>query len=113
MSNIEISEFLEFSDRFPRFHKAEENHLSYDLGYLCVEVLAQDYNTFRELVLKADAHDGGEAAARKYYGHSLGFLIAQFLGKGDWSPRPDEWDCDQKVLPAPGSLIQKHFVLIN
>ena len=95
------------------FHKQEENRLSYDLGYLCVEVLAQDYTTFREFVLEADARDGGEAAARKYYGHSLAFLIAQFLGEGDWSPKPDEWDRDQKVLPAPGSSIQKPFVLIT
>ena len=83
------------------FHKQEENHLSYDLGYLCVRVLAQEYTAFRGFVLEADARDGGEAAARKHYSAGLGSLMSQILGEGDWSPKPDQWDRDRKNSSPP------------
>ncbi len=78
------------------FHKQEENELSYDLGFLCVKVLAQEYSAFRKFVLEADAGDAGEAAFLKHYGSSLGDLMSQFLGEGDWSPKPDQWKRDEK-----------------
>jgi hypothetical protein len=81
------------------FHKQEESELSYDLGYLCVNALVQDYPAFRKFVLEADALDGGEAAAGKHYGASLGYLISQLLGEGDWSPKPDQWDRDKIIRP--------------
>jgi hypothetical protein len=74
------------------FSNTEENHLSYDLAYRCVGLLAKDEAAIRKFIPEANTTDAGEAAALKHYGKSLGLLIAEFLGQGDWSPKPDRWN---------------------
>lgn len=39
----------------------------------------------------ANLNDGGEAAAIEIYGGSLGNLISQYFGDGEWTPNPDKW----------------------
>jgi hypothetical protein len=63
--------------------------LSYELARYCVRALAHDREPFIEFVRGATFEDGGEAAAVAAFGGSLGGLIEQFFGSGDWSPRLD------------------------
>jgi hypothetical protein len=63
--------------------------LSYELARYCVRALAHDREPFVEFVRSASFEDGGEAAAVAVFGGSLGGLIEQFFGPGDWAPRLD------------------------
>lgn len=65
----------------------EGNELSYELARYCVRALAHDREPFIEFAKNATFEDGGEAAAVAVYGGSLGGLIEQFFGAGDWAPR--------------------------
>jgi hypothetical protein len=65
----------------------EGNGLSYELARYCVRALAHDPGPFVEFTRNATHEDCGEAAAVAVYGGSLGGLIDQFFGPGDWSPR--------------------------
>jgi hypothetical protein len=47
---------------------------------------------FKEFVLKADRRDAGSAAAADVLGLDLGQAVADFLGPGDWKPRPETWE---------------------
>ena len=67
----------------------EGNELSYELARYCVRALAHDPDPFIEFTRTATFEDGGEAAAVAVFGGSLGGLIEQFFGPGDWSPRLD------------------------
>jgi hypothetical protein len=73
------------------FQRADEGlGLSYELARYCVRALAHDVDAFIEFAGAASHEDGGEAAAIRVYGGSLGGVIHQFFGPGDWSPRgPD------------------------
>jgi hypothetical protein len=66
--------------------------LSYELARYCVRALAHDREPFLEFVKSASFEDGGEAAAVAVYGGSLGGLVEQFFGAGDWAPRAIEAD---------------------
>ena len=72
-------------DSFGRVDEGLE--LSYELARYCVRALAHDREPFLEFVKNASRADGGEAAAIAVYGGSLGGLIEQFFGAGDWAPR--------------------------
>ena len=61
--------------------------LSYELARYCVRALAHDVAAFIEFAKTASYEDGGESAATKIYGGSLGGVIQQFFGPGEWSPR--------------------------
>jgi hypothetical protein len=61
--------------------------LSYELARYCIRALAHDLPSFITFAQRASAQDGGEAAAVEVYEGSLGGLIEQFFGPGDWSPR--------------------------
>jgi len=75
------------------FHDAGEgNELAYFLAQYAVRSLSGDYNTFIEFVNMANYEDGGELAAIKVYGGSLGGLIEQYFGEGNWSPDPEVWN---------------------
>ena len=75
------------------FHRPDEGQgLSYHLAQFAINSLSQDYDAFIQFANKADYKDGGESAAIEIYGGSLGNLINQFFGEGDWSPKPDNWD---------------------
>jgi hypothetical protein len=69
----------------------EGNELSYHLARLAVAELSRSYRKFKKFVLLADWQDGGEAASQKVLGASLGTIMEQFLGPGDWSPTPEKW----------------------
>lgn len=74
------------------FNRTDEgSELSYELARYCLTALAHDYGTFAKFANSATFEDGGEAAAIDAFGGSLGGLILQFFGDGDWSPRPAEW----------------------
>jgi len=73
-------------------HRPDDgSRLTYHLARMAVKALSHDYGRFREFVLAADGADAGEQAARMVFGRGLGGLIEQFLGPGDWSPRPEQW----------------------
>jgi hypothetical protein len=69
----------------------EGSDLSYELARFAVETLSNDYDIFREFVLDTKSSDSGEAAAIKRYGRSLGELIEQFFGEGNWTLKPERW----------------------
>ena len=69
----------------------ERSQLTYHLAEMTVRTLSRDYERFAAFVRRADFRDAGEAAALEVFGHSLGDVIAQFLGPGEWMPRPDDW----------------------
>ncbi len=74
------------------FNRHDEGaELSYELARFCLRALAHDYDVFAAFANAAAFEDGGEAAAIEYYGGSLGGVIHQFFGDGDWSPRPEIW----------------------
>jgi hypothetical protein len=65
----------------------EGNGLSYELARYCVRALAHDLAGLIAFTRRASFQDGGESAAVEVFGGSLGGLIEQFFGAGDWSPR--------------------------
>ena len=74
------------------FNRTDEgSSLSYELSRFCLRALAHDYDAFVQFSNKASFEDGGELAAIEAFGGSLGGVIHQFFGDGDWSPRPEAW----------------------
>jgi len=84
----EIQEFWS-GESFYRTDEGQE--LSYHLAQFAVNTLSQQYETFIQFANSAHSNDGGEAAANEIYGGSLGNLISQYFGDGNWAPNPDEW----------------------
>lgn len=75
------------------FSRADEgNELSYQLAQLIVRSLAEDPKTFYPLVINADQTDGGESSFINQLGYSLGDVIENILGEGDWAPNPTKWN---------------------
>jgi len=72
-------------------HAGDAVELSYHLAQLIVQSLAEDYEILQQFVNQANFIDGGEAAAIEVFGGSLGAIIEQIYGEGDWSPKPDLW----------------------
>ena len=69
------------------FRRVDEGlSLSYELARYWVRALAHDVDAFIEFARLATYEDGGEAAAVQVYGGSLGGVIHQFFGPGEWSP---------------------------
>lgn len=76
----EIQEFWSGSS----FQRTDDgNLLSYDLARILVEQLGQNWDQFRQFALVADQRDGGAHAARKFFGVSLGALVASLFQKDD------------------------------
>lgn len=74
------------------FHRPDEGQeLSYHLAQFAVNSLSQDYESFCAFTNKAHYEDGGESAAGEVYEGSLGNLIDQFFGDGQWKPEPHRW----------------------
>lgn len=74
------------------FNRTDEgSELSYELARFCLRSLAHDYDVFATFANSASYEDAGESAAIDAFEGSLGGLIHQFFGDGDWSPRPAEW----------------------
>lgn len=74
------------------FNRTDEgSELSYELARFCVRSLSHEYDVFVGFANSATFDDGGESAAIEAFGGSLGGLIHQFFGEGNWSPKPSEW----------------------
>lgn len=74
------------------FNRTDQgSDLSYELARFCLRALAHEYDVFAVFANTASFEDGGEAAAIKNFGGSLGGVIHQFFGDGDWSPNPELW----------------------
>ena len=64
----------------------DSTQLSYSLGEILVELLAEDYAAFLEFVGEADWRDGGQDAAVRMLEMDLGEVVGGFLGPGVWRP---------------------------
>lgn len=101
----EIQEFWS-GQSFSRSDEGQE--LSYHLARFAVQALSHDYSLFKKFVLSAHNKDGGEAAALKVFGGSLGGLIEQMLGPGDWKPKPARgWGRRQLLLRSTRGILSK------
>lgn len=70
------------------FHKpGDSTQLSYSLGEILVELLAEDYVAFLDFVSEADWRDGGQDAAVRILDKDLGEVVGGFLGPGEWRPQ--------------------------
>ena len=69
--------------------------LSYNLAQVIWRKIEVDLGAPRQAVLEfvssADEKDAGEAACKAAFDVSLGELVGDFLGDGDWGPKPDLW----------------------
>lgn len=70
----------------------EGNELSYQLAQLIVRSLGESQEAFYPFVKHANREDAGESALQKYYGVSLGDIIENVYGEGEWAPVPKQWD---------------------
>ena len=70
----------------------EGQELSYQLAQFAVNSLAHDPEAFIEFSNKAHYSDGGESAAQEVFEGSLGELIAQYFGEGNWAPNSELWE---------------------
>lgn len=84
----EMQEFWR-GESFSRPDEGQE--LSYQLARILVTNLAEDYDAFVGFANKADRKDSGEAAIEEVFEISLGDMIANFLGEGEWWPKPETW----------------------
>jgi len=74
------------------FHRPDEfSELSYELAWVTVRSLAEDYELFRRFALEASFEDAGQSASYEHFGHGLGKHFEALLGDGDWDPNPAEW----------------------
>ena len=80
--------------------------LSYNLAQIIWRKIEVDLGTSRQTALEfissADAKDAGEAACYRLLGVNLGDLAGDFLGEGDWSPKPDSWPKGKRNPTAVG-----------
>ena len=68
----------------------EGQGLGYALAQILVRNMAGDHgDRFFDFVQAARREDAGEAAAREHLKCSLSDCAMQFLGEGDWAPRPE------------------------
>lgn len=88
-SEDSIQEFW-FGSSFSRPDEGQE--LSYDLAQVLVNNLSENYEAFIFFVNNADWQDGGEKAIEDVFDISLGDMIYNFIGEGDWWPQPETWE---------------------
>jgi hypothetical protein len=85
---VEIQEFWSGAS----FSRPDDgNALSYQLAQLIIRSLAEQPATFYPMVLNANHADGGEASFNNELGYSLGDVIENILGEGNWVPNPSKW----------------------
>lgn len=103
MDNERFAEHAEFwnAETIQEFWSGESfnrtdqgSDLSYELARYCLRALAHEYEVFAGFANAASFQDAGESAAIDFYGGSLGGVIHQFFGDGDWSPKPGRWFAD-------------------
>lgn len=73
----------------------EQFGLGYELAQILWRKLEQELGATREALVafltSARADDAGEAALREVFGVTACELAADFLGPGEWSPKPETW----------------------
>lgn len=84
--------------------------LSYSLAQILWQKIETDLGTPRAEILQfassATYEDAGEAACRSILHLSLGDLVADFLGEGEWAPDPRKWKYpDTEPKPATDSFL--------
>lgn len=88
---VEIQEFWSGKS----FHRTDDgNLLSYDLARIMVELMAKDWERFKQFVLNADRIDSGAASAQENLGVDLGSAVCSLLEKpldSSWEPDPEKW----------------------
>lgn len=69
--------------------------LSYNLAQVLWRKIEVDLGASREQIVRfitaAEFNDSGEAAFKATFGTSLGAMVADFLGEGEWQPSPEKW----------------------
>ncbi|MBN9689489.1 MAG: hypothetical protein J0M24_04550 [Verrucomicrobia bacterium] len=72
------------------FQRPDEGQLqSYHLALVLTRRLATDAARFRAFLAEASFEDAGESALQNHWGISLQSMVAEYLGPGDWAPKPD------------------------
>ena len=73
----------------------DSDQLSYNLAQVLWRKIEADLAATRPEIVRfiLDAHfkDGGEAACQGTFDLSLGDLVTDFLGEGEWAPMPNKW----------------------
>ena len=64
----------------------EAQELSYSLAEVIVHLLSGDHDGFLAFISRAHYDDAGQTAALECLGRSLGDVVAEFLGPGNWRP---------------------------
>jgi hypothetical protein len=78
------------------FHRPDKlSELSYELAWVTVRSLAEDYELFRRFASEASYEDAGQGASQKHFGHGLGMHFQAILGEGDWEPSPTRWRTEE------------------
>ncbi len=62
--------------------------LAYGLAEVLVDIMMSDGDNFPAFVADAHFADAGAEAAEEHLGASLGAFVEEFLGPGEWDPRP-------------------------
>jgi hypothetical protein len=78
------------------FYDSEWLGLSSNLAAVLLDIIRRelhpDYAKVQRFIQTASYDDGGEAAAQRFFGISLGEIAGVFLGEDiDWTPRPTAW----------------------
>ena len=78
------------------FHDDEWLYLSCNLAAVLLDIIRRelhpDFAKVQRFIQTASYEDGGESAAQRFFGISLGEIAGVFLGEEtDWTPRPAAW----------------------
>jgi hypothetical protein len=68
------------------YRPGDGNKLSYSLGEIFVEILAEQWRDFLDFVEHADPRDAGQDASLRFLDRCLGDVAGGFLGPGQWRP---------------------------
>jgi len=73
----------------------EGQQLSYELARTLVTNLSRNMDEFVHYCNQAAWQNGGEKAIENVYGLSLGDMLGNFLGEGNWKPNPNLFSTNQ------------------
>ncbi len=90
------------------FLTGDGQHSNYQLAQVLFRLIVADHRQLMpEFVRRASADDAGDCAAREVLGKSLAEIAGQFLGQGDWQPRPI--DCPTYIQRGNFCLARQQF----
>ena len=82
----------------------ESSDLSYNLAQILWRKIETDMSACRDEIVKFVVHsdwkDGGETSFQRVFDLSLGALVEDFLGEGDWTPKPHLWPKEPADHPS-------------